>query len=289
MATRELFPEERLMSSANLRKVAFVTGASRGIGKASAIALAKSGFNVAISARTLVDGEGRLDINPDLALPGGLDTTLAAIEAEGVEGFAVKMDVTDRESVDNALSEVLEHFGHVDVLMNNAICQGPAQHCELVDLDEGELKKLFEGNLFSQLAITKAILPGMIEAGGGIVINMISATAFATPPGRIGKGGWGMGYAMTKAAFARVAPLMSVELSHLGIRTFSIDPGSVITEKWEVANRNMGLDETHAGTPDMIGAAVAWLASSDEADEYDGQVVVAQKETKKRDLITRYL
>lgn len=270
-------------------RVAFVTGASRGIGKASAIALAKVGFKVAISARTMKDGEGKLDVNPDLALPGGLDTTLAAIEAEGVEGFAVKMDVTDRESVDSAVAAVLDRFGHVDVLMNNAIYQGPAQHAELLDVDEEDLKRLFDGNLFNQLAITKALVPGMIENGGGIIINMISATAFATPPGRIGKGGWGMGYAMTKAAFARVAPLLTVELGHEGIRTFSIDPGSVITEKWEIANRGKGFDESHAGTPDMIGAAVAWLASSDEAQEYDGKVVVAQKETKKRDLIARYL
>jgi len=277
------------MNGINARKVAFVTGASRGIGKASAIALAKSGFDVAISARTMVDGEGRLDINPDLALPGGLDTTLAAIEAEGVGGFAVKMDVTERESVANAVAEVLSHFGHVDVLMNNAISQGPAQHCELIDIDEDELKRLFEGNLFSQLAITKAIIPGMVESGGGVIINMISATAFATPPGRIGKGGWGMGYAMTKAAFARVAPLLTVELGDQGIRNFSIDPGSVITEKWEIANRGKGFDESHAGTPDMIAAAVAWLATSEEAAELDGKVVYAQKETKARDLIGRYL
>tara|TARA_B110000444_G_C18720514_1_gene538206 strand:- start:90 stop:923 length:834 start_codon:yes stop_codon:yes gene_type:complete len=277
------------MKSINSRKVAFVTGASRGIGKASAIALAKAGFDVAISARTMIDGEGRLDINPDLALPGGLNTTLEAIKEQGVDGHAVYMDVTDRESVKEAVASVLERFEHVDVLMNNAICQGHAQHCELVDIDENELRKLFEGNLFSHLAITKALLPNMIEKKGGIIINMISSTAFATPSGRIGKGGWGMGYAMTKAAFARVAPLLMVELAHEGIRTFSIDPGSVITEKWEIANRGKGFDETNAGTPDMIGAAVAWLASSDEAHEYDGKVVLAQKETKKRDLILRYL
>lgn len=270
-------------------RVAFVTGASRGIGKASAIALAKAGFKVAISARTMFDGEGRLDVNPDVALPGGLDTTLKAIEAEGVEGFAVHMDLTDRQSVDDAVNAVLNHFGKVDVLMNNAIYQGPAQHAELIDVEEDDLKRLFEGNLFNQLAITKSILPGMIDSGGGIIINMISATAFATPPGRVGKGGWGMGYAMTKAAFARVAPLLTVELGHEGIRTFSIDPGSVLTEKWKIANRGKGFDETHAGTPDMIGAAVAWLASSDEALEYDGKVVFAQKETKQRDLIRRYL
>ncbi|MCY3631623.1 MAG: SDR family NAD(P)-dependent oxidoreductase, partial [bacterium] len=110
--------------SATERKTALVTGASRGIGKASAIALARAGFDVAVSARTLSDGSGRDMYDPDLTIPGGLDTTVASIEAEGQQGTAFVMDLLDRSSVEACIDGALEHFGHLDVLVNNAIYQG---------------------------------------------------------------------------------------------------------------------------------------------------------------------
>jgi NAD(P)-dependent dehydrogenase (short-subunit alcohol dehydrogenase family) len=268
------------------RGVALVTGASRGIGKAAAIKLAEAGFDVAVSARTLKDGEGRVDTDPSIAVPGGLDTTVEAIEAHGVRGFAVKMDVLDRESLLGSTQEALEHFGHIDVLVNNAIYQGQGTMVELLDLDEGDLHKLFEGNVFAQLAITKALLPHMLERGSGTIVNMISATAYETPPARIGKGGWGMGYAMTKAAFARVAPLLEVELGEQGIRTFSVDPGFVPTEKTAATNRSKDYAQHFVGAPpEAIGAVIAWLASDPASDELRGQIVMAQRECKRRGLL----
>ena len=101
-------------------KIAFVTGASRGIGRASAIALAKAGFDVAVSARTLVDGTARLE-DGETQLPGGLDTTVKEIEAQGARGFAVPMDLLDRKSVLAAADQAIEHFGRIDLLLNNVI------------------------------------------------------------------------------------------------------------------------------------------------------------------------
>lgn len=268
------------------RGVALVTGASRGIGKQAAIKLAEAGFDVAVSARTLRDGEGRVDTDPSITVPGGLDTTVEAIEAAGARGFAVRMDMLDRASLIEGTDAVLEHFGRIDVLVNNAIYQGPGTMVELLDLDEDDLRKLFEGNVFAQLALTKHVLPHMLERGSGTIINMISATAYQTPPAKIGQGGWGMGYAMTKAAFARVAPLLEVELGDRGIRTFSVDPGFVPTEKTEATNRSKDYAQHFVGAPPaVIGAVIAWLASDPESDSLRGEIVMAQRECKRRGLL----
>lgn len=267
-------------------EVAFVTGASRGLGRGCAIALAEAGYDVAVSARTLVDGTARLDdgVTP---VPGGLDTTVAAIEAAGRRGFAVEMDLLDRASVLRAADDVLERFGHIDVLVNNAIYQGPGAMQPLLELDDDEAKRLFEGNVHAQIALIRHLLPSFIAAGGATVMNMISATAHIDPPAKIGKGGWGMAYAMTKAAFERVAPLLNVEHGDDGIVAYSIDPGHVVTERQLAKNtaKDYGAHFASA-TPEVIGAAVAWLARYHAGpQELAGQIVFAQREAKRRKLV----
>jgi NAD(P)-dependent dehydrogenase (short-subunit alcohol dehydrogenase family) len=270
----------------NQRPVALVTGASRGIGKAAAIHLAKRGYDVAVSARTLVDGEGRVDTDPSIAVPGGLDTTVAEIEAEGTTGFAVRMDVLDRRSLLDGAAAVLDRFGRIDCLVNNAIYQGHGTMVEFLDLAEDDLRTIFEGNVYAQMALTKAVLPQMLERQSGTIINMISATAYQDPPARIGSGGWGMGYAMSKAAFARMAPLLQIELGEQGIRTFSVDPGFVVTEKTEAVNRSAQYAQHFVpATPPVIGAVVAWLAADPESDALRGQIVMAQRECRRRGLL----
>src|SRR5256885_2020816 len=105
------------------RPVPLVTGPSRGIGKAAAVDLAAAGFDVAVAARTAVDGTAHADAH---AIPGGLDTTVAQIEQQGVHGLALVMDLLDRHAVLSALDAALEQFGRIDVLVNNGIYQGSA-------------------------------------------------------------------------------------------------------------------------------------------------------------------
>lgn len=267
------------------RKIAFVTGASRGIGRASAIALARAGFDVAVSARTLVDGTATLE-DGKTALPGGLDTTVAAIEREGARGFAVPMDLLDRKSVLAAADQTVEHFGRIDLLLNNAIYQGPGSMQSLLEVEEDEILRMFEANVHAQVALIKHLLPGFIAQGGATVMNMISATARLDPPGKIGQGGWGMAYAMTKAAFERVAPLLCVEHGDDGIVAYSIDPGHVTTEKMKLTQKGRGFEEHFIGTPpEVVGAAVAWLATDPEALAQRGKIVEALREAKYRKLV----
>ncbi|MBV8960725.1 MAG: SDR family oxidoreductase, partial [Actinobacteria bacterium] len=195
-----------------------MTGASRGIGKATAIALGHAGCDVAVSARTLVDGTARLDTDDAVTVPGGLDTTVAAIEATGARGFAVAMDLMDAASVGKAVDEVVAHFGPVDVLVNNAVYQGAGTNKLFADLTDDDVRMVFDGNVHAQLALIRAVLPGMLQRGAGTIVNMISATASMDPPAKSGEGGWGMAYAMSKAAFARVAPLLHVEHAADGLR-----------------------------------------------------------------------
>jgi len=268
------------------QQVALVTGASRGIGKACAIALAGSGFDVAVSARTLVDGSATLD-DGVTTLPGGLDTTVQAIEASGRRGLAVEMDLLDRPSVLDCADRVVGHFGRVDVLINNAIYQGPGAMVPIADLGPEHLEPLFEGNVHAQLALIGRLLPTFIAQGGATVVNLTSMSARMDPPAPIGKGGWGAGYAMTKAALERVAPILTVEHRADDIVAFSVDPGLVTTER-QLAKGTATDYSTHfpAATPEVIGATVAWLVTDPAArEEYAGQVVFAQKEAKKRGLI----
>ncbi len=268
------------------RPVALVTGASRGIGKACAIHLAGRGFDVAAGARTMHDGDGRYEGDAAVVIPGGLDTTVAAVEAEGTAGLAVRLDVLDRQSLLDAVDTTMARFGRIDVLVNNGVYQGAVQTQEFLDTDEDELRKVFEGNVLAQLTLTRAVLPQMFERGGGTIVNMISAVAYTDPPARIGAGGWGMSHAMSKAAFSRVAPMLNIELGDRGIRVFSVDPGFVVTEKTEA----IGAAEQYTrhfrpATPPVIGAVVAWLAADPEADALRGQVVFAQRECKQRGLL----
>ena len=268
------------------RPTALVTGASRGLGKAIAIALAEAGHDVAITARTMVDGDRRLEGDDSIVVPGGLDTTAAAIEAAGGRAVPIYMDLLDRSTVVAAATTALDELGSVDVLVNNAIYQGPGAMVEFRDLDDEMLGKLFEGNLFAQLGVLRAVLPSMIANGGGTVINMISATAHATPKKRIGSGGWGMGYAMTKAALERVAPLLEVEHGDDGVRSFSIDPGHVPTERQIASGRAKQYENNFtAGTPEAIGAAVAWVCTSPDADGFRGRIVHAQELVADRGLL----
>jgi len=273
------------MSQAS-RPVALVTGASRGIGKATAIDLAAAGYDVVVTARTLVDGEGRSDTDPNLALPGGLDTTVKLIEEHGVTGLGIPMDLLDRSSVMAAVAATMDRFGRIDVLVNNAIYQGRGVLDLFADLDERDILKIFEGNVFAQLAIIRLVLPHLLDGGGGTMINMISATAYADPPAKVGEGGWGLGYAMSKAAFARITPLLHVEYREQGLRIFSVDPGFTVTERMEASGRvGQHAQFFKAGTPEVIGRANRWLATEPEADEFLGKVVMAQREVKRRLLL----
>jgi NAD(P)-dependent dehydrogenase (short-subunit alcohol dehydrogenase family) len=164
-------------------KVAMVTGASRGIGKASALALAAAGFRVALGARTVNEGDGRddSDTGSGRAIAGSLATTAATIEATGGMALPVAMDLLDLASLDAAVATVLDRWGHIDVLVNNAVHTGAGSMEHIIDLDVATVQLKLAANVVAQFALTKAVLPGMLAPSSTSPRRWLSATRRRRP------------------------------------------------------------------------------------------------------------
>ena len=267
-------------------RVAFVTGASRGIGKAAAIALAESGLDVVITGRTVREGEGVDDSHGAARpIPGSLETTAQAIEAAGRRALPVPMDLHDRRTLGDAVQRALDEWGRVDVLVNNAIDTGPGDMSRFEDTPIEQLEAKLAANVVSQIVLIKAVLPGMLERGDGTIVNVTSAVAVIDPQAPVGEGGWGAMYAMSKGAFHRLAGILAVELGDRGIRSFNLEPGFVITERMEVNAGDLGLEGRYHGAPPTVpGSVIAWLGTSPDAAELNGTTITAQRFARERDL-----
>ena len=259
---------------ATARKVAFVTGASRGIGRASALALAEKGFDVAVSARTMTEGN-TADGRP---LPGSVETTAAEVRARGREALALRADLLDPKSLTDALETTLREWGHIDLLLNNGIYTGPGSMTHFLLLDLAEVETMFRANVFAQIFLTQRVLPGMIERDTGTVINMVSAAGLSAPPAPAGSGGWGYAYGASKAAFHRMAGVLAIEHPSPGLRFFNLEPGFVVTEAMKFNDPDGAMGARFGGAPPEVPATVvAWLATDPAAPEWNGRTVFAQK------------
>jgi len=264
--------------------VALVTGASRGIGRAGALALAEAGFDVVVSARTVKEGDGASearsvrDVRDSGVVPGSLERTAEEIEARGRRALIVPMDLLDRSSVVALPAVVLDQWGRVDVLFNDAIYQGVGTLDRVADLTPESMLKVFTGNFVHQVLLIQGVLPSMIERGGGTIVNMVSGSAKLDPPAPPGEGGWGILYSASKAAFGRVAGGLNAEYLDAGVKSFNVDPGNVVTE----ARRSKQPEDEYAAAfgsepADATGKVVAWLATDPGADRFLGKWIFAPK------------
>jgi NAD(P)-dependent dehydrogenase (short-subunit alcohol dehydrogenase family) len=261
---------------------ALVTGASRGIGKAIAVHLASGGFDVAITARTVAEGEERehsstLRRSDTSALPGSLSTTAGLVEQAGRRALVVPADLTNRTSVAAAARRVLAEWGPVDVLVNNGRYIGPGHMDRFEDTPLELLDRHLEANVMAPLALTKLLLPGMVELGSGVVVNVTSGAAYNDPPAPAGEGGWGLGYAISKGALHRIAGVLALELGPRGIRAYNVQPGFIATERMAHDMGAFGFDTAAGAPPDVVGAVVAWLVTDPAAAEPNGRNVEAQE------------
>jgi NAD(P)-dependent dehydrogenase (short-subunit alcohol dehydrogenase family) len=269
---------------------AVVTGASRGIGKAIAVHLARAGFDVALTARTLREGEQRehsstLQRSDTSPLPGSLEMTAQEVEQAGAKSLIVAADLTDRPSVNAAADRVLAEWGPVDVLVNNGRYIGPGHMDRFLDTPLELLSLHLEANVMAPLTLTKKFLPGMLERGSGTVVNITSGAAYHDPPAPAGSGGWGLGYGISKGALHRVAGILALELGDRGVFAYNVQPGFIATERMAHDMAAFGFDASGGAPPDAVGAVVAWLVTDPDAAEPNGRNIEAQDVCRERGLL----
>ncbi len=250
--------------------VVLITGASRGIGAATAVFFAVKGWRVAITARTLSEG---VQMANQLRLPGGqllsgsLESTAKAIEAAGGEVFAHVMDLMDLSSLDKAADAVLKRFGRVDLLINNAVYQNREINHLIPEITAESLQRCMQGNVIAPFHLAQRLLPAMAAQGGGRIINVCSAAGQYNPPVPADQGGWGFAYGASKAAIARLAGCINTEYKQQNVRAFSVNPGVVTTEAVKATLGDDGLlaQRYGASTPEEIAEALFWLGTEKDA------------------------
>ena len=229
-------------------KVTLVTGASSGIGRASAIALAKQGATVVVAAR-------RIDKLNDLA---------KEIVGMGRESLPVMMDVTKKETITAAVNKTIEMYGKLDILLNNA---GVAEFAPFLDLTEEQWDKTIDTNLKGYFLVAQAAAREMAKHKWGRIVNIAS----------IASGGVGVGfpsiahYCASKGGVVGMTEALAIELAPMGILVNCIGPGVIETEMTEALLKDPKQAEAllaraplkRAGKPEEIAAAVVYLASEE--------------------------
>jgi len=263
------------------RGAAFVTGASRGIGKATAVALAEAGFDVAIAARSLREGErfehsSTLRSSDTSPMPGSLEETARLVQQAGTRAVPVRLDLLEPASLASAVDHALRTLGRIDLLVNNAVYTGPGNMDRMLDLPSEVLQRILEANVTAPTRLTQLLLPGMLERRHGVVVNVTSHVAEADPRAGIGAGGWGFAYAASKGAFHRMAGILAVEHADAGVRFHNLDPGFVVTEMMERQHRAQGFGTLRGAPPAVPAAVIRWLATAPDAEALNGRTLRAQ-------------
>jgi NAD(P)-dependent dehydrogenase (short-subunit alcohol dehydrogenase family) len=275
-------------------KSALVTGASRGIGKAIAIELARLGYDVAVAARTVRKGDPVGDHSltvhrkNDGPLPGSLEETAAEIRALGREAYPLRMDLTDLQVTEAATRELLDQWGGVEVIVHNGRHLGPGYMDTILDTPIEQYSLFLMAHAVAPLRITQLTLPAMLEAGRGTVLTITSGEGddWIYPLNPPGQAGVGLGYRLGKMAGHTIAGTIRVEYGDRGVRAFNVNPGAVMTERVSLDLRDsagFAAVATYA-PPSVVGAAVAWLVTDPEADGMQRATVHAQELALERGL-----
>jgi NAD(P)-dependent dehydrogenase (short-subunit alcohol dehydrogenase family) len=260
------------------RKVAFITGASRGIGRGCALELAKRGFDLVLTART-VTGDERLEHSSTVRksstapLPGTLEETARETRAVGAEALVATLDLARREDWPAAVEAALNRFGRIDVLVNNGRYVGPGHMDPFEDTPVELIEEMLLCNVVAPLHLVKLCLPVMKRQGGGIVINITSSAGERETPAPIGQGGWGLGYSLSKAAFNRMVPGLAKELRPYNIAVIGLMPGFVGTERMAAELGEFGFDASKALPVENPARVCAMLATARDPMYFSGKDV----------------
>jgi 3-oxoacyl-[acyl-carrier protein] reductase len=186
-----------------MNKVAVVTGAGRGIGKAIALTLARHGTDIVLSSRTKNE----------------IDAVAAEVKAQGRKAVVVQSDVANEEDVKRLANAAMEQFGKIDILVNNA---GIGVFAPVVEMKTGDFDRMFATNVRGVFLCTQAMLPSMIKQNSGDIINIASLAGRNSFKG-------GAGYSATKWALIGFSRSLMLEVRQHNIRVITLCPGSVDT------------------------------------------------------------
>ncbi|MFN8028094.1 MAG: SDR family oxidoreductase [Acidimicrobiia bacterium] len=228
--------------------VALVTGATRGIGRATAIALGARGCDVVVTGRTRTEG--------DVPLPGSLESTVAAVEEAGGRAAPLVLDLLDGDSLAPAAEAAIAAFGHVDVVLNNAIYVAPSGITRFLDTPPDEIAARMYGNVTAQLLFTQPLLRHMAQRGSGTIAFTTSGAGYFPVTRAAGDGGWVLTYGVSKAGMNRIAEQLAVE--HPELNFWNLQPGAVATERVRAqAEGDLKFVAQHAAPVEVIGEAFA--------------------------------
>jgi NAD(P)-dependent dehydrogenase (short-subunit alcohol dehydrogenase family) len=231
-------------------KTALITGAGRGLGRATAVAMAREGASVAILSRTRSE----------------LEETASLVDKEGKKALVLQVDVSDEKAVREAVSKTVSEMGPVNVLVNCAAVVGPAAPLHEIDPDDWDYTLAV--NLDGARQMCQEVIPHMIQAGGGRIINVTSGMAdFAMP--LFGS------YSVSKAGLNHMTRIMAEELRSFDIQVNGLDPGVMDTSMQEeirglgpeilgkaLHDQFMSFKETgHLRAPEKVAMLAVFLAS----------------------------
>ena len=225
------------MSSMLEGKVAMVTGASQGLGRALALAYAREGAMLVINSRNY---ESIRDV-------------VEEIHSLGVEVLGIGADVTSSSDVGDLIDVAVEHYDRIDVLVNNAGLLGPRVAIE--EYPEDEWRRVLDANLTGPFLVSKAAIPYMRE--GASIVNVTSGVSIE------GRAQWGA-YSVSKFGMEGLTQILAAELKDRGIRVNSVDPGGMRTGMRAVAYPDE--DPTTRITPEENTAVFLYLASNESRD-----------------------
>ena len=238
-------------------KVVLITGSSSGIGAAAAIAFAGYGARVAIHSHSSA---------------GRAQAVLAKVREAGAEAALFRADVADTAQLARLATEVQQHFGRIDVLINNA--GGFVQRSALMQASDELIDRVFHVNARSMLAMSRYVVPLMRNQGGGGIINLTSQAARSG-----GSPGAGL-YSASKAYISTLTRALAKELVQHGIRVNAVSPGVIDTPIHDGHTSAALLEQLRAGIPmgrlgraDECSGALLFLASDKLSSYVTGQII----------------
>ncbi len=234
-------------------KCALITGATRGIGKQIAITLAKQGYNIALNYRK--ENEE-------------LENTKKEIEEIGVQVLAVKGDVANFENCENFVKQVIERFGQIDVLVNNA---GITKDMLLMRMKKEDFEQVIDTNLVGTFNVTKNVVPYMMKARSGRIINISSVVGISGNAGQTN-------YSASKAGIIGFTKSLAKEIASRNILVNAVAPGFIETNMTDVLKDDVkqeiakNIPLKRMGTTQDVANVVKFLAS-DDSSYITGQVI----------------